>query len=210
MIKVLIAEDHAIVRKGLKQLLAETSDLVVSGEAASSQEALAELMKSDYDVVLLDITMPGGGGLSVLNELKSLKPDLAVLVLSMHPEDQYALRVLKAGASGYLTKDSAPEELIEAIRRVSQGGRYISAAVAERLASTLTTDLDNLPHETLSDREYQVMCMIAAGKTVNEIAHELCLSVKTISTYRSRLLEKMRMKSNAELTRYAIQNDLVD
>jgi two-component system invasion response regulator UvrY len=209
MIKILIADDHTVVREGLKQIVAETSDMVVSDEASNGHEVLNKALSSDYDVIVLDITMPGIHGLDVLKQIKSQKPALPVLVLSMHPEEQYAVRVLKAGAAGYLTKESASEELIAAIRKVSSGRKYITSSLAEKIASGLGTDAEKLPHEFLSDREYQVICMIAEGKTVKEIADELYLSVKTISTYRSRILEKTGMKTNAELTRYALQNSLI-
>lgn len=210
MLRILIADDHPIVREGLKQILAETFDMVVADEASSGQEALDKVWKNDYDVVLLDISMPGRSGLDILKQLKSERPKLPVLILSIHPEEQYAVRALRAGASGYLTKESAPDELIVAIRKVSLSGKYVSSSLAEKLAFDLEIDTEKPIHETLSDREYQVMCMIASGKTVNEIAKELFLSVKTISTYRSRILEKMRMNNNAELIRYAIKNQLVD
>jgi DNA-binding NarL/FixJ family response regulator len=209
MLKILIADDHSIVRKGLKQVLADTSDMVVSDEAASTDEALKKALEGDFDVVVLDISMPGRGGLDALKQIKSQKPKLPVLILSMYPEEQYALRVLKAGASGYLTKESAPDELIGAIRKVSKGMKYVSAHLAEEIAFALDSDAERPIEETLSDREFQVLCMIASGKTTAEIAEELALSVKTVSTYRSRILEKMRMKSNAELTHYAIRNKLV-
>jgi DNA-binding NarL/FixJ family response regulator len=210
MIKILIADDHAIVREGLKQILSESSDLVVVDEASTGQEVLEKIHKNDLDLVVLDIAMPGRGGLDILKEIKTQKPRLPVLMLSMYPEEQYAVRVLKSGASGYLTKESAPGELVKAIRQISQGKKYISPTLAEKLAIDLEISPDRLPHETLSDREYQVMCMIASGKTLKEIADELSLSIKTISTYRSRILEKMHMKTNAELTHYAIKNRLVD
>jgi len=210
MIKILIADDHAIVREGLKQILAETPDMVVADEASNGQEVLNKVWEKEYDVVVLDISMPGISGLDILKQLKSQRPKLPVLVLSMHPEEQYAVRVLRAGASGYLTKQSVPDELIMAIRKVSLGRKYVSSFLAEKLASDLGIETEKLSHETLSDREYQVMCMIASGKTVKEVADELFLSVKTISTYRSRILEKMKMKSNAELTHYVIKNKLVD
>lgn len=210
MIKILIADDHAIVREGLKQILAETPDMVVADEASNGQEVLNKVWEKEYDVVVLDISMPGISGLDILKQLKSQRPKLPVLVLSMHPEEQYAVRVLRTGASGYLTKQSVPDELIMAIRKVSLGRKYVSSFLAEKLASDLGIETEKLPHETLSDREYQVMCMIASGKTVKEVADELFLSVKTISTYRSRILEKMKMTSNAELTHYAIKNKLVD
>ena len=208
-IRLLIGDDHAVVRKGMKQILAETKDIVVADEAGNGREVLEKVQKTDFDMVLLDISMPGRDGLEVLKELKSLRPKLPVLMLSMYPEEQYAVRSLRSGASGYLTKDSAPDELISAIRKVSSGGKYVSASLAEKLAHKLGADMENPLHEALSDREYQVMCMIASGKAVKEIGEELSLSVKTVSTYRSRILNKMRLKGNAELTRYAIDNKLV-
>jgi two-component system invasion response regulator UvrY len=209
MIKILVADDHAIVRNGLKQIVGDTSDMVVAGEASNGQEALNKALKDDYDVVLLDITMPDRSGLDILKEIKSQKPELPVMILSMHPEEQYAVRALKAGAAGYLTKESAPEELINAMRRVSSGGKYVTLSLAEKLASILKAGTKELPHQTLSDREYQVLCMIASGKRVKQIADELLLSTKTISTYRTRVLRKMNMNNNMELTRYAIENQLV-
>lgn len=209
MIKILIADDHAIVREGLKQIVAETSDMVVAGEAVNGQEVLERVRKEDWNLILLDISMPGRGGIDTLKMLKVEKPKLPVLVLSMYPEEQYAVRALKAGASGYLTKESAPEELIKAIRKVSQGRKYISEALAESLVSHVGTNSEKSLHETLSNREYQVMLMIASGKTVKEIANELSLSAKTISTNRVRALKKMGMKNNAEITYYAIKHELV-
>lgn len=209
MIKILISDDHAIVREGLKQILAETSDMVVAGEATNGHEVLEQIRREDWDLVLLDLAMPGKDGLETLKELKKEKPKLPVLVLSIYPEEQYAVRALKAGASGYLTKESAPEELIAAIRKVSLGGKYISASLAEKLASHLEVDADKPVHELLSDREYQVMLMIASGKTVKEIADEMFLSVKTVSTYRVRALSKVGMKNNSEFTYYAIKHGLI-
>jgi two-component system invasion response regulator UvrY len=209
MIKILIADDHAIVREGLKQIVAETADMMVADEASSGYEVLDKVWNNEYDVVVLDISMPGRDGVDILKQLKSTRPDLPVLVLSMHPEEQYAVRVLKAGAAGYLTKESAPDELVTAIRRVSIGRKYVSSTLAEKLVFDLQHDTQKPLHETLSDREYQVMCMIASGKRAKEIAEELYLSIKTISTYRSRILEKMKMKNNAELTHYAIKHGLV-
>lgn len=208
-IKILIADDHPIVRAGFKQVIADMPDMLVADEAGNGQEVLNLIGKKDYDLVLLDISMPGRSGLEILKDLKSEKPKLPVLILSIYPEEQYAVRALRAGASGYMTKASAANELIAAIRKISAGGKYISASLAEKLAFYLDGDATRPPHETLSDREYQVMLMIASGKTVTEIADELCLSVKTISTYRTHILEKMRMKNNAEITLYAVQNKLV-
>ena len=210
MIRILVADDHAIVREGLKQILADVGDMTVCDEAASGAETLAKIRKREYAVVLLDISMPGRSGLEVLKDIKAEHPKQPVLILSMHAEEQYAVRALRAGASGYLTKASAPDELIGAIRKVSYGRKYVSASLAEKLAFALDIDTKKPPHETLSDREYQVMLMIASGKSVKEIAAELCLSVKTISTYRARVMEKMNMKKNAELTLYAVRNRLMD
>ena len=210
MIKIIIADDHPIVRAGMKQIISEASDLKVADEASDGHKLLSKTREGNFDVVILDITMPHMDGLDVLKQLKIEKPKLPVIVLSIHPEDQYALRVLKAGASGYVTKASAPDELINAIRKVYRGGKYISPAIAEKLAFQLDANFKEMPHEVLSDREYQVLCMLASGKTVTEMADELALSVKTISTYRARILEKMDMKNNAELIHYAIQNQLVD
>jgi two-component system invasion response regulator UvrY len=210
MIKILIADDHPIVRKGLKNIIKETSDMVVADEASNGQEVLEKIRKSDFDVVVLDISMPGRSGLEILKELKSEKPKPPVLVLSVHPGEQYATRVLQAGASGYLTKESTPNELVIAVRKVALGMKYISYSVAEKIAFNLETGTEKPLHETLSDREYEVMGLIASGKTIKEIAGEIFLSVKTVSTYRARILEKMHMKNNAELTHYAIKNQLVD
>jgi len=210
MIKLLIADDHAIVREGLKQIVAETSDMLVAGEAASGQEALELARKKVWDVILLDIAMPGRGGMETLKILRQEHPEIPVLILSIYPEEQYAIRTIRAGAAGYLTKESAPEELISAIRKVSQGGRFVSASLAEKLASHLATDKAKLLHERLSDREYQVMIMIASGMSVKEIADRLSLSIKTISTNRARIMTKMGMKKNAEIIHYAIKQGLVD
>jgi two-component system invasion response regulator UvrY len=210
MIKILIADDHAIVREGLKQIVAETADMEIADEARSGHEVLDKVGNNDYDVVVLDISMPGRDGVDILKQLKAQRPRLPVLVLSIHPEEQYAVRVIRAGAAGYLTKESAPDELIAAIRRVSAGRKYVSPALAEKLVLELQSDTEKPSHETLSDREYQVLCLIAAGKRVKEIAEELCLSVKTVSTYRARILEKMKMKNSAELMHYAIKQGLVD
>jgi two-component system, NarL family, invasion response regulator UvrY len=209
MIKILIADDHAIVRKGLVQILADSPDAIVVDEASDGNEALAKVDGGNFDLVLLDISMPGRGGLDVLKELKSRNPGLPVLILSMHPEEQYAVRALRSGASGYLTKGSAADELLSAIRKVLSGGRYVSSSLAEKLAEALEDNTEKPLHETLSNREYQVLRLIGTGKTATEIGVEMSLSVKTISTFRARILHKMRMKNNAELTFYAIQNNLV-
>lgn len=207
--KILIADDHAIVRHGLKQILADEFKKATFGEARNGQEVLDFVWKDNWDVVVLDITMPGRSGLEVLKEIRKARPRLPVLVLSMHPEDQFAVRVLKSGASGYMTKESAPNELVGAIRKIMAGGRHISTSVAEIMASYITMDNQRPAHEQLSNREFQVMRLIASGKTVSEIAKMLSLSVRTISTYRARILEKTGMKTNAELTHYAFQHQLV-
>ncbi|HJV73764.1 MAG TPA: response regulator transcription factor [Noviherbaspirillum sp.] len=209
-IKILIADDHAIVREGLKQILAESGGIVVTGDAENGNDAIKLARAIDADVLLLDISMPDKSGIEVLKQIKKETPKLAVLVLSMHREDQYAIRSLKAGASGYLNKQSAPAELVDAIRQVASGRKYISPALAQELANQIGDDRNVAPHETLSDREYQTLVMIASGKTVSDIALELSLSVKTISMYRTRLLQKMKLRHNAELTHYAIKNHLVD
>ena len=209
-INILIADDHPIVREGFKQVLSETTDMVVAGEASNGQEVLNLVRKNKYNVILLDISMPGRSGLEILKELRSEHPKLPILIVSIYPEEQYAVRAFRAGASGYLTKASAPHELIEAIRKVSKGGRYVSSSLAEELTYYLDVDATRAPHEILSDREYQVMLLIASGKTVSGIAEDLCLSVKTISTYRTHILKKMNVKNNAEITLYAVQNKLVE
>jgi DNA-binding NarL/FixJ family response regulator len=210
MIQVLVVDDHAIVRKGLKQILAETSDIVVAGEAENGQQMMQSLERNNYGVLVLDINMPGRSGFDMLKDIKLLKPDLPILVQSMHSEDQFAVRVLKAGASGYITKESAADELIKAIRKVCAGGRYVSQALAEKLAVGLTSDTAAMPHETLSDREYQILYLLASGKPPKQIAQELNLSIKTVSTYRSRVLEKLQLKTNAEMVQYAIRNKLIE
>ena len=207
--RILLADDHAVVRHGLKQILTDAFKRATYGEARNAQEALDLIWKQDWDVVVLDITMPGRSGLDVLREIKKSKPRLPVLVLSMHPENQFAVRVLKSGASGYMTKESAPDELVGAVKKVLAGGRYVSNALAENLAASLSVS-QKAPQEKLSDREFQVLRLIASGKMITDIARELSLSVKTISTYRSRILEKMDMKNNAELMHYAIQHRLVE
>jgi len=208
--RVLIADDHAILRRGLKEILLRELNGAVCGEAKDAQEVLLQLQSDDWDLVILDVSMPGRSGLDVLRDLKLARPKLPILVLSMHPEDQYGKRALRAGASGYMIKESAPEELIKAIRRVLAGGRYVSPELAERLASDLTEDAERPAHEILSGREFEVLRMIGAGKTVKQIAEELHLSVPTVSTYRARILEKLNMKTTAELMRYALRNHLVD
>lgn len=210
MRRVLIIDDHEIVRDGLKKILNEQPDDITFGEAGTPPEALRLAAEQDWDVVVLDLSLGGRSGLEVLKELKQIRPRLPVLILSMHSEEQYARRAFKAGAAGYITKDSPREELVKAINKVAEGGRYVSHTLAEELVIDLERGSDRPPHETLSDRELEVMCLIASGKTVGEIAVLLSLSDKTISTYRARILEKMRMKTNAQLTHYSIQNKLVD
>ncbi|OPX99409.1 MAG: Response regulator UvrY [Syntrophorhabdus sp. PtaB.Bin047] len=209
MIRILVADDHSVVREGIKQILAGLDDMIVEDEAESGQEVLLKMQSKDYDLVLLDISMPGKSGLEVLEEIKVMKPRVPVLILSMHPEEQYAVRMLRAGASGYLTKASAPQELISAIRKVSRGGKYVTVSLAEKLAFELDAGAEKPRHERLSNREYQVMLLLASGMSVSEVADELCLSAKTISTYRTRILDKMDMKKNAELTLYAVKNNLI-
>jgi DNA-binding NarL/FixJ family response regulator len=210
MIKILIADDHPIVRQGLRQILSDISDMEIAGEAVNAQETLDQVRVGGWDVLVLDITMPDRSGFDILKELKNEQPHLPILVLSIHGEEQFAVRVLKAGASGYLTKENAPAELIKAIRKVVAGGKYISPSLAETLAFNLDVTSDRPQHEALSNREFQVMQMMASGKTPTEIAAELSLSAKTVSTYRTRLLEKMNLTTNAEIIRYAIENGLIE
>lgn len=210
MRRILVADDHEVVRKGLMNVLAEAFQPIEVDEAGNGQEAVSKVLKKSYDLVVLDVKMPGKSGLDALKEIKQHRPKLPVVILSMHPEDQIAIRAMRAGASGYLTKESASDELVLAIRKALNGEKYISGSLAQILAEELDKDPDKLPHEILSDREYQVMLMIASGKPVGAIARELCLSVKTISSYRANILLKTKMKNNAEITHYAIQNKLVD
>jgi DNA-binding NarL/FixJ family response regulator len=210
VIRILIADDHAIVRGGLKEILQRELKDVISGEAGDAQQALAQIERGIWDLVILDITMPGRSGLDLLADLKQRRPELPVLVLSMHPEDQYGKRVLKAGASGYMNKEAAPEDLVKAIRKILSGGVYVSTALAEKLASDLSRGGGRPPHELLSVREFEVLRMLASGKGITQIAEELHLGVTTVSTYRARILEKMHMASTAELMRYAIDNRLID
>jgi len=209
MIRVCVVDDHAVVREGLKRIISENPGMAVMAEAGDGAEALRIVQSKPFDVVVLDITMPDKNGLDVLKQLHASSPTLPVLILSVHAEDQYAVRMLRAGAAGYLTKESAPARLVQAIRKVARGGKYVSTAVADKLAVQAGPNLSKAPHELLSDREYQVLCMIASGKTVTLIAEELGLSVKTVSTYRVRILEKLAMQNSAELTHYAIKEGLV-
>jgi DNA-binding NarL/FixJ family response regulator len=208
-IKVLVVDDHAIIRKGVIQLLRDTEDMEVVAEAQNGAEALQLIRDNPYDVVLLDISMPGEHGIDVLIKIKDLKPNLPVLMLSMYPEDQYAIRSLKAGAAGYINKQDALSQMVIAIRQVSTGRKYISSELAVQLAENLTHQNHDLPHQTLSHREYQTLCLIASGKKLSEIAETMILSAKTVSVYRARLLEKMKMRTNAELIHYAITHHLV-
>ncbi len=210
MINVLIADDHALIREGLKKILNAEPDMTVVGEANNVVELFKQLERPVINIVLLDITMPGESGLDALKELRQKYPHVPVLILSFHPEHRFAVRALKAGAAGYLTKESAAEEVVQAIRKVVGGGKYVSAALAEQLAAELDDASSKLPHETLSDREFQVMRLIAAGKKSSEIAEELAVSVNTINTYRMRIFEKMKMQSNVELSRYAVDHGLIE
>lgn len=210
MINVLIADDHALIREGLKKILKNEPDMTLAGEAGNVQELNDQLRKLAVDIVLLDISMPGESGLDALKDLKQRNAHLPILILSVHPEHRFAIRALKAGASGYITKESAVEELVQAIRKIVAGGKYVSLALAEQLATELETGNAKPLHETLSDREYQVMCMIASGKKSSEIAEELSVSLSTVNTYRARIFEKMKLQSNVDLTRYAIENHLVE
>lgn len=209
-LRVLIADDHAIVRQGLRQILSDTDDLEVAGEADNGTAAIHLARQQAWDVVLMDVSMPDRNGIDALKIIRKEFPRLPVLILSMYPEDQYAIRALKAGAAGYLTKQSAPEQLVHAIRQVASGKKYVSAALALELAEAITDDSERPPHEKLSDREYQTLCLIASGKTLTQIGEELNLSVKTVSVYRARLLEKMRLRNNAELTHYGLKHGLVE
>jgi len=209
-IKILIADDHAIVREGLKQIVAEEIDILVAGEADNSSKLMELLEKEKWSLIVLDINMPGKSGLEALKDIKRLYPDLPVLILSMFSEDQYGIRAIKAGASGYLKKVSAPTELVAAIRKIISGGKYINQSLAEKLAENIESTRKELLHEKLSDREYQIMCNIALGKSAEEIAEELSISINTVYSYRNRILEKMAMRSNVELTQYAVQNKLIE
>jgi two-component system, NarL family, invasion response regulator UvrY len=209
MIRLFIADDHPIVRAGLSSIVADEGDMLLVGEAASGEDVLACMQTIAIDVVLLDVSMPGPGVIPLLEMMRAQHPSVAVLVLSVHPEEQYALRALRAGARGYLTKDHSPGELVAAVRKVHSGGRYVSTSLAERLAADLSTGADGLPHERLSDREFEVLCLLGSGRTVTDIAGTLSLSVKTVSTYRARLLDKIPASSNAELVRYVVAHGLM-
>ncbi len=208
--RVLIADDHIIVRRGLQHILADAFESLVMGEATNAEEALELVRREDWDIVVLDISMPGRSGLDALKEMKRDRPNLPVLMLSIHPENQFATRALKAGASGYLVKESAPEELVKAINKAVSGGKYVSASLAEKLAADLAYAGRPLPHQQLSDREYEVLILLASGKTNSEIAERLSLSTKTISTYRARILDKTGFTSNADMVRYALDHGLIE
>lgn len=210
MIRILIADDHPIVREGLRRILAEHSDMRLVDEAVDGNEVIAKIGTADVDVLLLDVNMPGPGFLNTLRRVTSERPDIRVLVLSVHPEDQFGVRSLRAGAAGYLTKERTPEELVEAIRRVHQGGKYITPALAESMAFHLGTNVEAPPHELLSDREFEVLGMLGSGRSVTEIAAHLTLSPKTVSTYKTRVLEKLKLKNGAALIRYTLEHGLVD
>lgn len=206
---VLIVDDHAIVRQGLKQILVESGKVALIGEAGCGADAMRELREGEWNVVVLDISLPDRNGIDILKQIKKERPRISVLMLSMHEEGLYAIRALKAGASGYLTKQSAPSELMAAIEQVARGRKYLTTTLAEAMADSFGADHERSPHETLSDREYQTLCLIGSGKSLTDVADEMCLSVKTVSVYRSRLLDKMKLRNNAELTHYAIKNGLV-
>lgn len=209
-IKILIADDHAIVREGLKQIVAEEKDMIVCGEATDSKQLMHLLEKDKWDIVILDINMPGRNGLETLKDIKQLYPELPVLILTMFSEEQYGIRAIKSGASGYLKKVSAPDELVHAIRKIVTGRKYITETLAEKLAANLSEPKISSPHEKLSDREFEIMCSIAQGKSADEIAKDLSISVNTFYTYRNRILEKLSVKSNVEITQYAIRHKLTD
>jgi DNA-binding NarL/FixJ family response regulator len=210
VIRVLLADDHAIVRAGLKEILEDTGDITVAGEATNGQEALAQIRAREFDVAVLDMTMPGRSGIELIKQVKDEKPKLRVLVLTMHSEEQYAVRALKAGASGYLTKEAAADQLVAAIRRIAGGGAWVSPETAERLVRDAAPRAEAAPHTLLSNREFQVLQMIAGGRTVGEIAKRLSLSVKTVSTHKTRILQKMGFSNQAELIRYALEHKLLD
>lgn len=210
MVKILVVDDHAVVRRGLRQILAETQDLHVGGEASTAAEAMEKVRAERWDVIMLDVGLAGKSGLDVIADIRKLRPEARVLVLTMFSEEQYAVRAIRAGAAGFLTKESAPEKLVEAVRKVASGGRFITPELAETLASMVAGEGSGKPHERLSNREFEILKLIGSGKTVSEIAEDLTLSVKTVSTHRTRILAKMDMKTNAELTHYAVKNGLVD
>jgi DNA-binding NarL/FixJ family response regulator len=209
MIKILVVDDHAVVRRGLREILAETQDLHVGGEAATAPEALAKVQEERWDVIMLDLALAGRSGLDLIADIRRLRPEARVLVLTMFSEEQYAVRAIRAGAAGFLTKESAPDKLVDAVRKVASGGRFITPELAETLASMVAGEGSGRPHERLSNREFEILKLIGAGRTVSQIAEQLGLSVKTVSTHRTRILRKMEMKTSAELTRYVVTNQLV-
>lgn len=209
MIKILVVDDHAVVRRGLREILAETQDLHVGGEAATAPEALAKVHDERWDVIMLDLALAGRSGLDLIADIRRLRPEARVLVLTMFSEEQYAVRAIRAGAAGFLTKESAPDKLVDAVRKVASGGRFITPELAETLASMVAGEGSGRPHERLSNREFEILKMIGSGRTVSQIAEQLGLSVKTVSTHRTRILRKMEMKTSAELTRYVVTNQLV-
>jgi DNA-binding NarL/FixJ family response regulator len=210
MIRILIADDHAIVRRGIRQILSEVEDLHVAAEAATAADVIAKVQHERFDVVVLDIGLPGGNGIDLIADIRRLRPEARVLILTMFSEDQYAVRAIRAGAAGFLTKETAPEKLVDAVRKLAAGGRFVSAELAETLASVVAGEAKGLPHELLSNREFEILKLIGSGKTVSQIADGLGLSVKTVSTHRARILHKMVMRSNAELTHYVVKNRLVE
>lgn len=209
-IKILIADDHAFLREGIKKTIGDETDMKIIAEASNAADAFKMLQEKEIDVAIMDISMPGKSGLDLLKDLKAVKKKFKILILSMHPEDRFAIRALKAGASGYLTKESAPDELVKAIRTVLNGRKYVSSSLAEKLIDVINDDTDKMPHENLSDREFEVFIKIASGEKTTEIAAELSISIHTVNTYRSRILEKLGVSSNVELTQYAIHNNLID
>ncbi len=209
MIRIIIADDHIIIRAGIKQLIEGAHDMKVVGEASDGQRLIEELKKNTYDIVILDISMPGRNGIEIIKQIRAAGDRIPILVLSYYPEDQFAIRVLRAGANGYMNKDVEPEIMVEAIYKVARGGTYVSPPIAEKIAGTINMTVEPCPHETLTDREFEVFLKIGGGKSVSDIASELFLSVKTVSTYRTRILEKMNLKNNAEITYYALNNDLI-
>ncbi len=209
MIRILVVDDHVVVRRGLRQIFADTPEFVIAGEAATGEEALRMVRSATWDVVILDISLPDRSGFDILKQIKTEYPGLAVLILTMHSEEEYAVRVLRAGASGYLTKESAPDLLVQAVQKVSRGGKFVTPSLAEKLAAYMGNDTGRPPHESLSDREFQVLCLMAAGKGLTEIAQELIVSVKTVSTHRARILQKMRLRNNSELIQYAVRHSLI-
>lgn len=210
MIKILIVDDHFLIREGFKNIISNEVDMAIAGEAENAADALKLIRETDFDVLALDISMPDRSGLDLMKDIQKLKPDSKILILSMHPEDRFALRAIKSGAHGYITKESAPQEMVKAIRKVMEGRKYISEALGEKLAAEFTVETKKSPHESLSDREFQVMCKIGEGKTVTQIADELSLSISTVNTYRIRILEKLNVNSNASLIHYVVKNNLIE